>query len=45
MANPGQDGDAKNDPTQNEKKMEEIMEERQRRGLKRSGTLVMRPGS
>ncbi|KAF7882343.1 uncharacterized protein EAF02_005706 [Botrytis sinoallii] len=43
MANPGQDGDAKNDPTQNEKKREQILEERNRRYEKRNGSL--RPGS
>ncbi|KAA8571387.1 hypothetical protein EYC84_001390 [Monilinia fructicola] len=45
MANPGQDGDAKNDPTQNEAKREQILEERQRRYEKRSGTGSLRPGS
>lgn len=44
MANPGQDGDAKNGPTQNEKKREQILEERQRRYEKRSNTGSLRPG-
>ncbi|KAM3072711.1 Aquaporin-5 [Clarireedia jacksonii] len=35
MANPGQDGDAKNDPTQNEFKRQQILEERQHRFEKR----------
>ncbi|ESZ90878.1 hypothetical protein SBOR_8747 [Sclerotinia borealis F-4128] len=45
MANPGQDGDAKNDPTRNEKKREQILEERQRRYDKRSGMGCLGPGS
>jgi len=31
MANPGQDGDDKNDPTKNEKKKEEVLQARSRR--------------
>ncbi|PQE07501.1 MIP family channel protein [Rutstroemia sp. NJR-2017a WRK4] len=57
MANPGQDGDAKNDPTQNELKRQQILEERQKRYEKRhkagegsfsqgaGGSVMGRPGS
>lgn len=31
MANPGQDGDVKNDPTRNEEKRAEIMQRREQR--------------
>ena len=31
MANPGQDGDAKNDPTKNPEKRAEILEEKRKR--------------
>ncbi|KAH6722271.1 aquaporin-like protein [Leptodontidium sp. MPI-SDFR-AT-0119] len=36
MANPGQDGDAKNDPTQNEEKKAEIMQRREAKRYARS---------
>jgi aquaporin related protein len=38
MANPGQDGDDKNDPTKSEEKRAELIERRQTRAARRPGS-------